>query len=219
MKAHSPAVATGTISNIDGKPYISKPHISTALNSTSGESTDGIRIVIISNDAGESENIRTWLARDMRIPWHMSLYPNAKAVPHIVTADLIILKPETEGLSSGEVFEELNDLVFETPILVLMNPGQGEREHALSTYVMERGAADIVVRGQFARLVDAIEFALIRQKISSTLRKDSDSAKELQRSLSESDLKDSQEAHGKDKNRHEQIMRMFMGGYTSDTTK
>lgn len=209
-------MAVGSVSNIDGKPYLAKPGIPTALNTANGESTDGIRIVIISNDAGESENIRAWLGRDMRIPWHMDLYASIKAVPHIVTADLIILKPEAENLSSREVFEDLNDLVFETPILVLMNPGHGEKEHSLSTYVMERGAADVVVRGQFARLVDAIEFALIRQKISTSLRRNSDASKDRQRVLSDADLKESRDARGEDKDRHDQILRMFMGGYTSD---
>ena len=42
----------------------------------------------------------------------------------------------------------------------------GRKKYNLCTYVMEKGAADTIVRGGFGRLVDAIEFALIRQKIN-----------------------------------------------------
>ncbi len=130
-------------------------------------------------------------------------------------ADLVILKPEMEGLSSPkEVFTNINDMVFEVPILVLAG---AQDEHDLSTFVMEQGAADVIVRGRFSRLVDAIEFALIRQKLTTNTRKAADKtlADSLQKGAVE--LKHSHEGHMVDDERHRQILRMFSGDYAVDT--
>ena len=174
-----------------------------------------IRILVIDNDFAETSTIKSWLEKDMRVPWSMNhcvTVEEAKA--RINMADLVILKPEMEGLSSPkEVFQNIEDMVFEVPILVLTN---AEDEHGLSTYVMEQGAADTIIRGQFARLVDAIEFALIRQKITTDARKGTDKTLSDSEDKGTADLKTSHEESAADHERHRQILRMFSGDYAVD---
>lgn len=166
--------------------------------------SDQIRILIVNDDSAEVENIKTWLGQDMRMPWSAThCIKVAEAAPRAHKADLIILKPEMEGVfSPQQVFKSIEGMVFETPIIVLTNAGD---PHKLSTYVMEQGAADTVIRGQFARLVDAIEFALIRQRLSTNARKASDKV-----------LSESQDKELSGKERHKQILRMFSGDYAVD---
>lgn len=177
---------------------------------------DKIRILLINNDFSEAGAIKAWLEMDMRVPWAMSHCVSVEeARSRINKADLVILKPEMEGiLTAKEVFQSIDDMVFEIPILVLKS---AEDEHGLSTYVMEQGAADTVIRGQFARLVDAIEFALIRQKLTSDTRKAADKTLADSQKKGAADLKHSHDGHVADDERHRQILRMFSGDYAVDT--
>lgn len=163
-----------------------------------------IRILIVSNDFAETDTIKSWLEKDMRVPWVISHCVSVKeAKSRISKADLVILKPEMEGiLTPKEVFQSIDDMVFEVPILVLKS---AEDERELSTYVMEQGAADTVIRGQFARLVDAIEFALIRQKLKTDARKTTNKT-----------LTDSQDKNTVHNEKQRQILRMLGGDYAVD---
>lgn len=163
-----------------------------------------VRILVCNNDFDETENIKTYLNKDMRVPWTLSHCVSVKeTISRINKVDIIILKPEMEGvLTPQEVFEDIDDMSFEVPILVLANEGN---EHGLSTYVMEKGAADTIIRGQFARLVDAIEFALIRQKIQTNNRKAADKT-----------LSDNNDKNLIDKEKQKQILRLFSGDYAVD---
>lgn len=140
----------------------------------------------------------------MRVPWSVSHCVSVEeARSRINKADLVILKPEMEGLASPkQVFRNIEGMIFEIPILVLKGAGD---EHALSTYVMEKGAADTIIRGQFARLVDAIEFALIGQKLKTDSRKTANKA-----------LKDSQDKDALHNEKQKQILRMLSGDYAVD---
>ena len=179
------------------------------------DTTIKIRILIVSNDFAETDTIKSWLEKDMRVPWAMSHCVSVEeARSRINKADLVILKPEMEGLSSPkEVFKNIDDMVFEVPILVLTSEGD---EHGLSTYVMEQGAADTVIRGQFARLVDAIEFALIRQKLKTDARKTTDKTLSDAQDKGMADLKTSHDENIAGEERHRQILRMFSGDYAVD---
>lgn len=174
-----------------------------------------IRILIVNNDFAETGIIKTWLEKDMRVPWAISHCVSVKeARSRISKADLVILKPEMEGLPSPKkVFKNIDDMVFEVPILVLTSEGD---EHGLSTYVMEQGAADTVIRGQFAKLVDAIEFALIRQKLKTDTRKTADKTLSDSQDKGKADLKTSQDETVAEEERHRQILRMFSGDYAVD---
>lgn len=174
-----------------------------------------VSILIVNNDFAETDTIKSWLEKDMRVPWMMSHCVSVEeARSRINKADLVILKPEMEGLPSPkEVFKNIDDMVFEVPILVLTSAGD---EHGLSTYVMEQGAADTVIRGQFARLVDAIEFALIRQKLRTEVRETTDKTLSDAQDKGMADLKTSHDEHIAGEERHRQILRMFSGDYAID---
>lgn len=138
----------------------------------------------------------------------------AEARPRANKADIVILKPEMKGLSSPkEVFKDIDGMVFEVPIIVLTTEGD---ERGLSTYVMEQGAANTVIRGQFARLVDAIEFALIRQKIKTGTRTASDETLLDSQEKDATAVKASPEDSTDEEERHRQILRMFSGDYAVD---
>lgn len=151
----------------------------------------------------------------MRVPWTMSHCVSIQeSKSRINSADLVILKPEMEGiLTPKEVFQSIDDMVSEVPILVLKS---AEDEHGFSTYVMEQGAADTLIRGQFARLVDAIEFALIRQKLKTDTRKTSDKTLSESQNKAKADLKTSRGEAVAGEERHRQILRMFSGDYAVD---
>jgi len=174
-----------------------------------------IRILIIDNDYTETSTIKTWLEKDMRAPWRLTHCVNVEeAQSRVNKADLIILKPEMKGLPSPkEVFKNIDDIVFEKPIIVLTSEND---ESSLSTYVMEQGAADTVIRGHFARLVDAIEFALIRQKLKTDARKTTDKTLSDTQNKGAADLKRSQSETVASGERHKQILRMFSGDYSVD---
>jgi len=163
-----------------------------------------IRVLICNNDFKETSIIKSWLDKDMRVPWSLSHCVSVKeARSRISATDIIILKPEMEGLlTPKEVFEDIEDVAIEVPILVLTN---GPDENGLSTYVMEKGAADTIIRGQFARIVDAIEFALIRQKIKDDTRKSEAKSRT-----------DNDNSNLAEHEKYKQILRFFAGGYSID---
>lgn len=137
-----------------------------------------------------------------------------EARSRINKADLVILKPEMGGSSSPkEIFNDIDSMVFEVPIIVITSEGD---ERGLSTYVIEQGAADTVIRGHFARLVDAIEFALIRQKIKTSSREKSQNILTDSEDKGRADLRGSYDENVADGERHRQILRMFSGDYAVD---
>jgi len=122
------------------------------------------RILLICDNAANVEKTKSCHTKNMGIPWNIMHNVSVKeAMPHIHNADIIILDLALEGPTTPkEIFRNVQHLSIDTPIIVLI----GRKKHNLSTYVMEKGAADTIVGGGFGRLVDAIEFALIRQKIT-----------------------------------------------------
>lgn len=174
-----------------------------------------IKILIINNDFSETENIKSWLDKDMRVPWSMAHCVNVmEARSRMNKVDLVILKPEMEGISTPkEVFNDIEHMAFETPIIVLADNNQDA--NSLSTYVMEKGAADTLIRGQFARLVDAIEFALIRQNIRTDTRKASDKTLKDSKNAGNTKYKESCDQRAEDQKKGKQILSMFMGDYSA----
>ena len=172
---------------------------------------DKIHILLINEDSKETKDIKSWLEQDMRVPYALThCVKVSEALPRIIKADLVVLKPQMEGFSSpNEVYQSIGDVAFQIPIIVLAD---ADGEHNLSTYVMEQGAADVIVRGQFSRMVDAIEFALIRQRITTETKSASD------KKLSDSHAKENADFQlsKSDMERHKQILRMFSGDYSID---
>ena len=124
-------------------------------------------------------------------------------------------EPEMDSQSSPKkVFKDIDDMIFEKPIIVLKSKNDGQD---LSTYVMEQGAADIVIRGQFSRLVDAIEFALIRQRLKVNVREAADKRLSASKSENKSETDISRDQNALAQDRHKQILRMFSGDYAVET--
>lgn len=162
-----------------------------------------IRIMLITKNDQDVENIKNYLDRHMRLTWDLTHCVSIReAALRAGKADLIILDLELSHLlTPSEIFDDVDHMAFEIPIIVMT--GEGEDGHDLATLVMEKGAADSIVRGKFGRLVDAIEFSLIRQKISNDKRKTSDGVLETH----QSEAADNQV-------RNNQILDMFAGGYS-----
>lgn len=186
-----------------------------------------VRILLVNDRPEDSERIKQHLNKHMRLPWNLSHCVNLKeAGARVTSTDIVILELELEGLKSPrQIFGAVEHMAFEVPIIALTS--KDKAGHGLATYVMEMGAADTIIRGQFGRLVDAIEFALIRQQITTEARKASDRAmidnkKQADESLEKSkeqsavDLQESNTARADDKEKSRQILRMFMGDYSVD---
>ncbi|MBL4803935.1 MAG: hypothetical protein JKY71_03645 [Alphaproteobacteria bacterium] len=176
-----------------------------------------IILLIVNNDFAETEDIKNRLNQEMRVPWSLAHCVNVEeARSRINKASVVILKPEMEDLSSAEeVFKTIENMAFEIPIIVLRDDNHDK--NGLSTYVMEKGAADILIRGQFSRLVDAIEFAIIRQKIKTGTRKASDKTLQDSKDVGEIKYKESCDQRLKDQEANKHALSMFMGDYSSST--
>ena len=186
-----------------------------------------VRILLIDDRDDDVEKLKKHLNSHMRLPWDLVHCVSMKeASARIKSVDIIILELELQGLPSPlQVFNEIDDLVFEVPIIALT--AEGGNGHGLATYVMEKGAADTIIRGQFERLIDAIEFALIRQKIVTDSRKANDITASDKKRLADDRLHESQRqrevdleknkaAREDDKEESRQTLRMFMGDYSVD---
>ena len=174
-----------------------------------------IKLIFVGDNVQHKEAIEAKLEKEMRLPWSFLYYENIdRAVMHLDDTDLIILDLESRGfVQPKEIFEEIDSRVFEVPIIALT----GEDEHDLAVYLMEQGAADTLIRGQFLRLVDAIEFSLIRQRIGTTARKVSEQVMTDNKIDNAEKLKDSEDKNKKEAEGHRQILRMFKGDYSVDS--
>lgn len=187
---------------------------------------ENLSILLISDRDTDTQSMTRHLGRHMRMPWQLIRCTNIREADYqIAQADIIILDLELIGLSSPrQIFKEVGDRACEVPIIAITSIEEGE--NGLSTYVMEQGAADIIVRGQFGHLIDAIEFALIRQKINVDHRKMTDAAlaeSESQvtalrgmKTQSDWDAVESKKTQIDDQEKGKQILRMFMGDYSVD---
>jgi DNA-binding response OmpR family regulator len=184
-----------------------------------------IEILLINDNGDDVIIIKDTLEKNMRVPWHIVHCENIKeALPRTFKADVIILDL---GLHSfdlpNKIFEDIEGIASDTPIIVLT--GAGKDEFELATIVMEMGAADQIIRGKFGRLVDAIEFSLIRQKITTDKKEKTDRTLEEAEMKAKTELQDAQdkanialeESESKRKDEHKQdrqILSLFMGGYS-----
>lgn len=126
------------------------------------------KILLVCDNSAEIETIRLRLEEAIKVPccvWHcitlaegLDLLTNKKLHPDIIILDLGLI----DAGNPKEVYLRMGDVANNIPIIALT--GTGMVENDLATFVMEAGAADRMVRGQFDRLADAIEFALIRSR-------------------------------------------------------
>lgn len=182
-----------------------------------------ISIMLISNDEDDISDIERHLGEYMRLPWRFIPCTSLKeSTLKMQSADLIILDLALKGIETPEeIFTHMDHDTFGIPIIVLT----GEGQHDLATYVIERGAADQIIRGKFSRLIDAIEFALIKQKISARLEKKNEDALSDAEFRADSNSKSAHEERVKEKGMSDQMVSWLTGGYSAtsiaqkDTTK
>lgn len=128
-------------------------------------------------------------------------------------ADIIILDLSLKGMENPkEIYRQMWLSAHNIPIIVIT--GKGGKEHDLAVYVMEAGAADNMVRGEFSGLMDAMQFAMIRHKITENTKSETD--KTLRDSIDAGDVKykESCDQRSKDQEEHKNTLSMFTGGYS-----
>ncbi len=144
------------------------------------------KILLISDNTTDVSNIKARLEESISFPcyiWQCSTLGEAlyyldgkKLRANIIILDLGL----TDIMSPKDIYEKIGESARNIPIIVMT--GAGDEDHDLATFVMEAGASDHMIRGEFSRLSDAIEFALIRHKIttetSARNRHDQDNIKE-----------------------------------------
>lgn len=127
------------------------------------------KILLVCDDRADIQNIKLRLEESVKIPcyvWHYKTLIEAVEIlnHNKLRADIIILDLGLIGTASPkDVYQKMGDAACNIPIIVLT--GTSEEDQNLATFVMESGAADHIVKGQFSRLADAIEFSLIRHKL------------------------------------------------------
>lgn len=135
------------------------------------ENGNHLIILLVSDDVSVANDVRRELVYTVRIRDHhvklcksldesLEWLKNDELQPDIIILDLGLIGVE----DPKEVFQKIEGVDHRTPIIALT--GHEESEHNLAIFVMEAGASDVMIRGQFGRLADAIQFALIRSKIA-----------------------------------------------------
>lgn len=128
--------------------------------------SNNTKILLVCDNKADIGNIKLRLEESIKVPcyiWHCLTLEEALETlnKNKLRADIIILDLGLIGTADPkDIYKKMGANARDIPIIVLT--GTGEAEHDLATFVMEAGAADHMVRGQFSRLTDAIEFSLIR---------------------------------------------------------
>lgn len=170
-----------------------------------------IKILLVSDDEADINNIKSKVESRDDIACYVWQCPTlSEGIGYLdikkLRADIIILDLGLRGMESPkEIYRQMGLSSHNIPIIVIT--GKGKKEHDLAVYVMESGAADNMIRGEFSGLSDAMEFALIRRKI--TKDKKSQTDKTLQDSKDDGDVKNLKQAQD-----HQDHLSMFMGDYS-----
>lgn len=128
------------------------------------------KILLICDNNADIQNIKLRLEESVKIPcfiWHYKTLAEAIEIleNNKLRADIIILDLELISTTNPrDIYQKMGDAASNIPIIVLT--GTNEADKNLATFVMEAGAADHIVKGQFSRIADAIQFSLIRHKLS-----------------------------------------------------
>lgn len=180
------------------------------------------KILFVCDNKADIGNIKLRLEESIKIPcyvWHCLTLAEALDMlnKNKLRADIIILDLGLIGTASPkEIYMKMGDSAHGIPIIVLT--GAGEEEHNLATFVMEAGAADHMIRGQFSRLTDAIEFSLIRYKIANKSTEDSlnqsSPGQKIIQDTHDGEMKEAQRKSDKRHGAQNQYISWVTGGYS-----
>lgn len=187
-----------------------------------GQDQNNTKILLVCDNRADIANIKFRLEESIKIPcyvWHCHTLAEGLDIlkKNKLRADIIILDLGLIGTANPkEIYKKMGDTAHEIPIIVLTGPG--EEEHDLATFVMEAGAADHMVRGQFSRLNDAVEFSLIRHKLAKratqdAINKPSPSQQDIQNAHDEN-MKDAKRKSDKRHVEQKQFISWVTGGYS-----
>ncbi|MCK6417643.1 MAG: response regulator [Alphaproteobacteria bacterium] len=174
------------------------------------------KILLVSDNRADVGNIKLRLEESIDFPcyiWHCQTLAEALAYldEKKLRADLVILDLGLISTANPkEIYKKMGDAAQSIPIIVLT--GAGKEEHDLATFVMEAGASDHMVRGQFTRIADAIEFSLIRHKITAATSKQNLHYHDHERMKAKGD---SDKRNGEKK----QYISWIMGGYSVENNE
>ena len=171
-----------------------------------------IKILLVSDNEADINNIKSKVESRDDIACYVWQCPTlAEGIGYLdvkkLRADIIILDLSLKGSEDPqEIYRQMGLSAHDIPIIVIT--GKGQKEHELATFVMEAGAADNMIRGEFSGLTDAMEFALIRQRITKDTKTQTDKA--LQDSKNYGDAKSL-----KERQNHQNNLSLFMGDYSA----
>ncbi len=183
-----------------------------------------LKILLVCDNRAYSGNIKFRLEKSIETPsdvWHCQSIPEVLDMLNNkkLRADIIILDLGLVGTANPvSIYNEIGESALNIPIIVLTGTGAGE--HELATFVMEAGAADHMVRGQFNRLMDAIEFSLIRHRIKSVAVAEALIEPSLHQKIiqdtHEEKIQDTKRKSDEMKNQHKQYISWMTGGYSKE---
>lgn len=142
------------------------------------EKQRNIKILLVCDNEADVYNIKSRIESHDNISCYVWQCPTlGEGLGYLdvkkLRADIIILDLGLKGAEDPqEIYRQVGLSAHDIPIIVIT--GKGQKEHDLATLVMEAGAADNMIRGEFSGLTDAMEFALIRRKITKDLKSQTD---------------------------------------------
>lgn len=181
-----------------------------------GKNNRNIKILLVCDNKAYCGNIKFRLENSIETScyvWHgstlceaLDLLNNKK-----LRADIIILDLGLIGSDSPiNIYNEMGKAAPHIPIIALTGTGSEERD--LAVLVMEAGAADHMVRGQFSRLMDAIEFSLIRHKIKGEAV--AEALMQPQKIIQDAHIKESETKSDDISSQRKQYISWMTGGYS-----
>jgi FixJ family two-component response regulator len=178
-----------------------------------------IKIFLVCDNEPDVANIKARFEDSTKTPCYVWSFPSlSEGLYYLDTkklrADIIILDLGLIGTDNPkEIYEKIGEAACGIPIIVIT--GKGKKEHDLAVLVMQAGAADNMIRGEFSGLVDAMEFALIRQEIAENTKSDGEKNLKHIKEKSDEKHKDLLDKRLKDKQEYQHTLSMFMGDYSA----
>jgi DNA-binding response OmpR family regulator len=134
------------------------------------------KLLLVCDNEAYIRNIKTRLERSITVRcyvWHcLTLLEGLNYLDHKdLRADIVLLDLGLIGTDNPKtIYEKMGKAAHGIPIIALT--GRSQEEHDLAIFVMEAGAADHMIRGDFSRITDVLEFSLIRHKIANKFMQD-----------------------------------------------
>lgn len=176
------------------------------------------KILLVSDNKDNVANIKLRLEESIRIPcsvWHcltlaesVDYLDKKKLRPNVIILDLGLVGTT----DPKEIYQKMGQSARDIPIIALT--GTGNDEHNLATFVMEAGAADHMIRGQFGRLIDAIEFALIRRRITVAAAQKRRSDQKDRQEVRAQEAIEAEKMHDEKHLQKDQYISWMSGGYS-----